>query len=420
MVIKATVRLPRPHPGQVEVNEQLRRFNVLECGRRWGKTRFGEAKLIDPALHGYPVAWFAPTAKFAAEPWARVKETLRPVTGHVDGVDKRISLITGKDALVDFWTLDNPDSGRGRAYKRVIVDEAAIIRHLRYSWEEVIRATLTDFEGDAFFLFTPKGHNYAHKLWLKHRTDPDKWAAWRRGTVENPYISAQEVEAARRELPEHVFRQEYLGIPADDGGNPFGLDAIRRCVAAGLSDDDPVAFGVDLAKKQDYTVICGLDSQNRVCHLDRFQMDWRQTLERVHMTVGHRKALVDSTGVGDPIVEELMRHCSSVEGYQFTSRSKQQLMEGLASTIQSDEIEFPEGWLVDELETFEYAFTPAGGVKYEAPQGMHDDGVIALALANAAHRTYVPARVMVGPERENADAMRRMTAKRDKASLARF
>ena len=94
-------------------------------------------------------------------------------------------------------------------------------------------------------------------------------------------------------------------------------------------------------------------------------------------------ALVDSTGVGDPIVEDLQRQRPGVfEGVKFTSQSKQQIMEGLAVSIQQRDITFPEGIIVNELEEFEYVVHRTG-VRYSAPDGMHDDTVCALALVNS-------------------------------------
>jgi hypothetical protein len=90
--------------------------------------------------------------------------------------------------------------------------------------------------------------------------------------------------------------------------------------------------------------------------------------------------LLDSTGVGDPIFEELQRAGLMVEGLKFTSNSKQQLMVGLQNAIHTKSISYPQGVIVNELEVFEYQFT-ANGVKYSAPSGFHDDCVMALALA---------------------------------------
>ena len=67
-------------------------------------------------------------------------------------------------------------------------------------------------------------------------------------------------------------------------------------------------------------------------------------------------------------------------GYSFSSPSKQKLMEGLSLAIQTQTITYPQGVIVSELDTFAYEYTRTG-VKYSAPQGLHDDCVMALALA---------------------------------------
>jgi hypothetical protein len=103
-------------------------------------------------------------------------------------------------------------------------------------------------------------------------------------------------------------------------------------------------------------------------------------LRRVKDLVGRLPAAVDSTGPGGPIDQALNLEHRNVEGYVFSQRSKQQLMEGLAVAIQSKSVAFPEGILQVELEAYEYVYSRSG-VHYGAPEGMHDDGVCALALA---------------------------------------
>jgi hypothetical protein len=89
---------------------------------------------------------------------------------------------------------------------------------------------------------------------------------------------------------------------------------------------------------------------------------------------------VDSTGVGDPIVEQLQRLCQRVKGFKFTSQSKQQLIEGLVMSVQQTDVFFPEEPIGSEMENFEFEYTRTG-VRYTAPVGLHDDCVMALALA---------------------------------------
>jgi hypothetical protein len=365
------------HPGQLRVLREAGRFNVLECGRRFGKTHLGVQLAIDVAIDGGEVGWFAPTYRYLADPWRAVEKALGPAIVKVDRVEKRLDLISG--GSIDFWSLDSVDAGRGRRYDRVIIDEAGIVRDLGPAWQETIRATLADKRGDAWFLGTPKGRNFFHRCFERGQIADGGWKSWRLPTTTNPTIRDEEIEAARRELPKQVFEQEFLGVPADDGGNPFGLDAIERCIAE-KSSNPPKAIGVDLAKSVDYTVVCGLDEAGSVCLLERWQAPWSETIGRIERMLGEVPALIDSTGVGDPIVEDLQRKQPRVEGFKFTQVSKQQLMEGLASAFQTGRIQIPDGWLRTECETFEYQYTRTG-VRYEAPSGMHDDGVCALALA---------------------------------------
>ena len=365
------------HDGQLRVLREAGRFNVLECGRRFGKTHLGVQLAIDVAIDGGEVGWFAPTYRYLADPWRAVEKALGPAIVKVDRVEKRLDLISG--GSIDFWSLDSVDAGRGRRYDRVIIDEAGIVRDLGPAWQETIRATLADKQGDAWFLGTPKGRNFFHRCFERGQIADGGWKSWRLPTTTNPTIRDEEIEAARRELPKQVFEQEFLGIPADDGGNPFGLDAIERCIAE-KSSNPPKAIGVDLAKSVDYTVVCGLDEAGSVCLLERWQAPWSETIGRIERMLGEVPALIDSTGVGDPIVEDLQRKQPRVEGFKFTQVSKQQLMEGLASAFQTGRIQIPDGWLRTECETFEYQYTRTG-VRYEAPSGMHDDGVCALALA---------------------------------------
>ena len=217
MLTSVRVTLPRPHPAQERILHDHGRFNVLVCGRRFGKTVLLLNRLIRPALAGQPVAWFAPSEKYFDEVWREAVRTLGDTIARADLQKKRIELHTG--GVLDFWTLHNTDDpGRGRMYATVAIDEAAIAPRLERQWTEAIRPTLTDLVGDAWFASTPKGANYFKTL--ADRVG-DGWRSWQLPTTENPHILASEVEAARRELPNAVFRQEYLAEFVTDFGAVF-------------------------------------------------------------------------------------------------------------------------------------------------------------------------------------------------------
>jgi phage FluMu gp28-like protein len=206
----------------------------------------------------------------------------------------------------------------------------------------------------------------------------DGWQSFKYTTYDNPYIDTKEIDEARRQLPAPVFEQEYLANPMENAANPFGSENIKACIKP-LSNQEPVCFGIDLAKSYDWSVIIGLDAAGNVCYLDRFQKDWHTTKQAI-LKLPRKPILLDSTGVGDPIFEELQRAGLMVEGLKFTSNSKQQLMVGLQNAIHTKSIGYPDGIIVNELDIFEYQFT-ANGVKYSAPSSFHDDCVMALALA---------------------------------------
>jgi hypothetical protein len=357
-------------------------------GRRWGKTTIGIERLIRPAIAGFPTAWFAPNYKYLAEAWREFRRTLKPVTTHASKTDKRIELLGG--GSIEFWTLQDPDSGRSRKYKRIAIDEAAKARHLETAWNEAIRPTLTDFKGDADFYSTPKGRDFFATVfaWGQDPAEAD-WTAWQFPTVDNPFISPAEVESARQKLPDRVFRQEYLAEFLENGGGVFrsvteSIDRGRR-EAESKRAVGAYALGVDLARLEDFTVLCVLDNTGRQVSFERFNtISWeRQIAAIVHCSHRYDAAvIVDATGLGDPIVERLQNAGLRVEPYTLTNASKKALIDDLAMGLERGRfrlMDVPEQ--TNELLAYQYELTPSRNLRMGAPEGMHDDCVIALALA---------------------------------------
>ena len=376
---EAVVHLQRQHPGQMQIVDHPARFKVVMCGRRFGKTQLGVRRACDVALAGHPVGWFAPTYKYVLEVWRELLQRLKPVISRSNDQERRIELVTG--GIIEMWTMDTPDPGLGRKYKLAVIDEAGIVPELLDLWQRAIRPTLVDLSGHGLFLGTPRGRRHGFVVLFNRGNDPNEpdWASFRAKTLDNPYIPVEEVDAARRELPPEVFAQEFEGVPTDDGANPFGLDAIHKSVRP-LSTNPVVVYGVDLARSLDFTVVVGLDAYRNIAFLDRWQAPWAATKAKVRDIVGQTPIVADATGVGDAIVADLQTMGVDVTPHVFTQPSKLRLMQRLVAAFQGNELGIPEGWLVGELEAFEFMYT-ATGVRYEAPSGFHDDGVMALGLA---------------------------------------
>jgi hypothetical protein len=363
-----------PHPAQQSVLDSSARFRVLMCGRRFGKSLISQIISLMDVADGKYVAYITPTYLLAGIFFDEMVKNLPPQI-YRNATDHAIKFNGG---FVRFFSGERLDRLRGQKFHKVIIDECDYIPHISNEWDESIRPTLTDYEGDALFLSTPRGRQFINKMYMKGQEGTNEWQSFKYSTYDNPHISRHEIEQARIELPEAVFRQEYLADPMDNAANPFGGTYIRQCIYP-ISTAPPVCFGVDLAKSVDWTVIIGVDANGGVCHYERFQRDWRQTKQAIS-ALPRVPTLIDSTGVGDPIFEDLARDGRPVEGYKFSSQSKQQLMDGLVTAIQQRIITFPEGQITRELEVFEYQYT-AHGVRYAAPTGFTDDCVMALGLA---------------------------------------
>lgn len=209
-----TIKLKKLHPAQVQILKEKKRFNVVDCGRRFGKSTVAVEILASPDdkasgfMHGWPMAYMAPTYKMLAEIWREVLDTFHEIIEHKSETEKRITFQGG--GSVDMWSLEDPNSIRGRKYKCVVIDEAAMARNLEEAWLKVIRATLTDLIGTCWFLSTPKGkNNFFYKLSKNIELFTD-WAFWQFPTSANPYISPDEIEQARLQLDPLTFAQEYL------------------------------------------------------------------------------------------------------------------------------------------------------------------------------------------------------------------
>lgn len=367
-----TIELPRPHINQEKILQSDKRFRVVMCGRRFGKSELAQIGIITAALKGDQVAYITPTYKLAKTFFEKLTQTVPFENNKSD-----LILTFPNGGTIEFFTGERLDNLRGRKFHIVVIDEASFIPNLENGWLNSIRPTLTDYKGRALFLSTPKGKNFFYSLFLK--SDQVQWESFKFTTYDNPYIEKSEIDDARYQLPTAVFEQEYLANPMENAANPFGIQHIAECNGE-ISKQEPLYFGIDLAKSFDWTVIIGLDASGQVAYFERFQKDWQQTRLDIMRINKSKFVYIDSTGVGDAITEDLQRYFQNMTGYKYSSSSKQQLMELLASKIHSKAIKFPKGTITDELEIFEYQFTKTG-VRYNAPSGFDDDCVNALALA---------------------------------------
>jgi len=388
-----------PLEHQKSVHDAIERFRIVVWGRRSGKTVAAINEIIKEALtiDNSRVWYIAPSyrqAKMIA--FNMIQKYLpREIVSKVNQVELTFYLNNGSE--ISLKGADNEDTLRGVGLNFVVLDEFASMKS--NVWTEIIRPCLADTGGKAMFIGTPSGKNHFYDIYMKG-LDPEEvhYKSYNAPTSINKYIPVEEIEEAKGDMPDMLFRQEFLAQFLDDQTSVF--KGIRKCAIGAFKEPEKGRFyviGVDLAKHQDFTVLTVIDALTReVVAFERFQdLSWpvqKDKIQGLAIRYNNAMVLLDSTGVGDPILDDLQNALVSVEGYKFTNESKNRLVKQLQVAIEQRLITFPEiDVLMKELMEFEYGITKTGQVSYSAPHGKHDDCVISLALAVWGIKSYIAA-----------------------------
>jgi hypothetical protein len=386
-----------PHRGQQIIHDaRNKRFRVICTGRRFGKTLCLAGELLDRgALAPGDYGWIAPTYNVAE----RGIEALRDIAGgfvRFIGRTPTRAEFDGPRGTTRIWFLsaDNPENIRGYGFRGVVVDEAAVIPP--DVWNYVLRPTIAQTLGWAVFISTPKGRNWFYDLFTRGQ-DPHEsdYESFQFSSADSPYFPSQEWEDAKRTLPSDVFRQEYEAQFLEDSAGVFRNVSSCLFPERALTREDragAVVIGCDVAKHTDFTVLVAMNQRTGRCfEIERFnQLDWPVQKDRI-LSFSQKwqgRVILDATGAGDPIYDDLARRYSNIEPFKFTAQSKVELVQRLIVAVEQQRVSWPEEWqvLTNEMQRYEYEISPRGHISYNAPSGFHDDCVMALALAN--HRRW--------------------------------
>jgi hypothetical protein len=351
----------------------------------------------DPSLLNQSVWWIAPTFVQAKIAYNRVKAQFEGDRSLLKFNETNLIITLATGVQMHFKTAEKPDNLYGDDVYAFVFDEFTRARET--AWY-ALRSTITSTGGKGKFIGNAKSKkNWGYKLAMKAKAgnDPDykffkitAYDAANCGMMTKdgrPFI--EEIEAAKRDLPESVFNELYLAEASEDGSNPFGLKYIAAACVPTLSTLPSCTYGIDVANKFDSTSIIGLDRNGFMSHYHNFtRTGWPHVIGTIK-SLPKVPMAQDSTGVGDPVLADVQQTNELIEGVIFTQQGKQRLMEALAVALQSRKIIIADdgdvangtGKLRHQLEQFEITYTRTG-VVYSAPEGEHDDDVMALALAN--------------------------------------
>jgi hypothetical protein len=387
----------QPHPGQLEIHKSNAPRRVVACGVRWGKSLCAAMEATAAALQPAErsIGWcVGPTYDLSDRIFREVEliatKHLRHRIIALRESERRLILrnLGGGVSEIRGKSADNPVSLLGEGLDWLIIDEAS--RMKPSIWQSHLSQRLIDKQGWALLISTPKGKGYFFDLFQRAKQGDPGYASWNMPSWTNPLLDVSVIEEERSRLPERVFAQEYEAKFVEGAGAVFRN--VRECATGEFQaprTDTVYLGGLDLAKVQDWTVLVIINREGQVVFVDRFQqVDWSLQVQRVKAAqerFGGVRILIDSTGAGEPVLENFRHAGCEVDGYPLTSRSKAALIDNLALLLEQRKLVLPKPQiapqLIDELEAFEFTISEAGNVKSGAPSGAHDDCVIGLALA---------------------------------------
>jgi len=416
MQTEIKIRLPKPHAKQNAFRHSKAKRKVVCAGRRGGKTTGMAILAIEAMLSGRRVLEAAPTADQTDAFWTECCRALaEPIKAGIvrkNETNRVLELATLPSAknpppnpnLIESLKIEtiprlprircktahDADSLRGDYADVLILDEYSIMS--RNAWEEVGAPMLLDNNGDAIFIFTPKRLNHAHELYTRAISDKEgRWEAFHFTSYDNPYLSKAALDEITKDMTADTYKQEILAEFLQGEGAVFRN--VEACLNAPKSTpeqhkDHIIAVGIDWAQKHDFTAISiGCQTCKQELQIDRFnKIEWdfqRARIKSLCLKWNVKKGFVELNSIGSPNFEALVKDgLRFLHGFETTASSKPPLIQSLALALERTEFRFlPDEVAKHELLAYESKVSAnTGRMSYSAPEGGHDDTVIARAL----------------------------------------
>lgn len=392
-----TITIPHnfksPTKYQIEYLNDTHRFAILVWHRRARKTRTAlnkQLKRIFKKKDGGVCYYVLPTYRQAKQVvFDALIDDHVPKELYNKKNDSELAIYYKNGVIQRFIGAEDFDKHRGTNPFDVVFDEFS--EQPEQIWTAIFQPVLMENGGTATFVYTPKGKNHSWKLLQMARENP-LWFTSVKGVQDTEVFTQEDLEEIRQNTPAALYQQEYE-VAFLEGASQFFKRIHQNKYPKDymLNEDGEYQLGVDLAKYNDWTVLTPFNLNTFIVHTqERFnQVDYNLQKAKIEaMARRFNNALIwpDSTGVGDPIVEDLKARGLNIgnegEGFKFTETSRQNLLNNLAILLEQDKIKIPDDeGLIAELESFQYSLSERGKIQVKAPEGLHDDRVMSLALA---------------------------------------
>lgn len=374
-----------PRGYQLDLIQAPQRFKIAVWARRSGKSKTVLNEQIRKAITKKGVYYYVlPTYRMAKDNiWDTLVKEHIPNEVILRKNEQSQTIYYKNGSIQRFVGCEDPDRHRGSNPIDVVFDEFAEMDET--IWTAIFQPVLRENKGTATFIFTPRGKNHGWRLLQTAKENTDNWFWSVKDIYDINIYPQEEIEDIKSATPLALFQQEYE-VAFLDGASQFFRNIRQSCYdqRMPLPQEGLFQIGIDLAKFNDYTVITPFNMNTFTIYpQDRFnQVDWTTQESRIEAAIRRyaAKAYIDSTGIGDPVVERLEQKGLNVEGFKFGTKSREDLLRHLAIMLEKGKLKIPndEG-LVSELESFKYEMTEKGKITIKS--STNDDRVMSLALA---------------------------------------
>lgn len=382
-----------PTKFQADVHFDEHRFRVAVFHRQAGKSTMAVNEVIRHAKENPGRYWIIlPTYRQAKTVTWPLLLAFTPEDWIYKANESSLEMRLKNGAEIALKGAENKEALLGATLKGVIMDEYGSVQ--RNVWSEIIQPMLLRHGGWALFIGTPRGKNHFYQVYELGRGDNPDWKSFHLSVYDSGVFPLEEIEKIKKTIPQNIFEAEYEAKFLEGAGQVFRrIKENAITVEQAPQSDRLYQMGVDLARLENFTVLSVIDRHtHEQVYIDRFnQLDWQTQRARIEATArryNDARIVIDQTGIGDPVVEELQRLNLPVEGFKYSGEKKKLLVENLGKMLEQDRLKIFKSNLtlgeiqMRELEAFMYTKNEdSGKYRYHAPEGLHDDVVNALALS---------------------------------------
>ena len=402
------IQLFTPHLGQKEIikgfSDSQHKFGVVVTSRQWGKSLLGQNLLLYWLLQkpNQKGCWISPIYNQAKKVFQELSNASHNIVQSSNKADLTIKFLNG--STLQFLSSERPDSVRGFSFHYMVVDEAAYVNERGF--ETAILPTLTALGKKCLIISTPKSKNWFYKYYLKGISDSTDYISFRGKSTDNPYIDQSFIAEQRLSLPDDIFKQEYLAEFTDASSEVFrGIDNV--CVVPNYSNGDRVQrcfIGIDTGLSNDYSVLTIMNEAGRVMFMDRIKGENINTIANKFIGIMSRFNIhggyIETNGIGRAMYDLIMPKQRKIKGFTTTQDSKTQIVRTLIEDIEATNVELPskelEAECYKELSLYTYKLNTNGKLSFTHPQGIHDDIVDSIMLANKARNEIQTNKIYIG------------------------